>query len=114
VDKIDKAIQRLEHLHAKRMALHEELKRSLALQKLWPDAFDHDRKPTTQIVGNPRRELTFNAHIGDEHRSLPLEDVPTILWSNQVKADIRELGPFGARRYYKILQGENNGTTTNS
>jgi hypothetical protein len=101
----------LDKLYEERDALHHQLKRSLALQEIWPDAFVHGRC-TTQVTGNPRRELTFTLTLANgERHEKPLEDVPVILWPAAVKADIRQLGGFhGSWKYHKILKGEDDAT----
>jgi hypothetical protein len=106
---LTQALLKLDRAYEERDALHHELKRSLALQDIWPDAFTHGRC-TTQVTGNPRRELTFTLKLANgERRSVPLEDVPVILWPETVKADIRQLGGFhGSYKYHKLLKGEDN------
>ena len=106
---IQQKMDELDALYEERDQLHHELKRSLALQAIWPDAFTHGRC-TTQVTGNPRRELTFTLKLANgERRSKPLEEVPVILWPDTVKADIRQLGGFhGSWKYHKILKGEDN------
>lgn len=103
------ALLKLERLYEERDGLHQELKRSLALQEVWPDAFTHGRC-TSQVTGNPRRELTFTLKLANgERRSKPLEEVPVILWPASVKADIRQLGGHhGSWKYHKLLQEEDN------
>lgn len=105
---ISEAMDRLKQLNRDRDDLYRELDKSLALQGVWFDAFEYGRCKS-RIVGNPRDSLTFNLTLGNgEERSLPLEEVPVILWSDQVKADIRQLGPFHSK-YYKLLkEGEDN------
>lgn len=112
MNKLDAAIDRLEKLHRKRGQLQLELKRSLALQKLWPGAFDSDKKPTTQVTGNPRRKLWFAMYNGNERHEMPLEEVPVILWPEAVKNDIRRIG-WNARSVYRnLLKEENNATNS--
>jgi hypothetical protein len=108
---IDLAIERLERLHAERAELHGELKRSLALQNLCEAAFGDGPNPTSRVVGNPRREMTFTISKGNEVlKALPLEEVPVILWSQKVKDDIRAAG-WQARSVYRNLlkEEESNG-----
>lgn len=99
----------LDRVYEERDALHHELKRSLTLQAIWPDAFTHGRC-TTQVTGNCRRELTFTLKLGNgEMYHKPLEQVPTILWPETVKAEIRSAG-YQARAVYKtMLIGEDHG-----
>jgi hypothetical protein len=103
---IAEKLAHLDHLNVQREALHQDLKRSLALQDLWPDAFDHGAC-TSYVVGNPRNEMTFVLTMGNgETREVPLQDVPVVLWSEQVRESIRKLGPHHARKYYHLLKGE--------
>jgi hypothetical protein len=96
----------LDELRAQVDTLHHDLKRSLAIQSIWPDAFDHG-SCTSYVVGNPRNQLTFCLTMANnETREKPLEEVPTILWNPKLKADILMLGPVNARKYYRLLKGE--------
>lgn len=113
-NELDLAIAKLDRLHAERGKLQRELKRSLALERLWPEAFSGDRNPTTQVKGNPRREMTFTMYNGNDTRELPLEEVPVILWPEAVKNDIRRIG-WNARSVYRnLLKEEDNATDTKS
>lgn len=100
----------LDLLYEERAALHHDLRRSLVLQELVPDVFAHGRAKT-RVQGNPRNELTFVVTLGNgEQRTMPLEEVPVILWSESVKADIRDLGPYHARKYHRLMtKGEDDG-----
>jgi hypothetical protein len=103
---IAEKLAHLDNLNVQRDALYKDLNRSLAIQELWPDAFEHGAC-TSYVVGNPRSEMTFVLTLGNkETRKLPLQDVPVILWSEGAKATIRELGPYNARKYYRLLKGE--------
>lgn len=108
MNQIQEKIERLEALNRERDGLYLELKRSLAIEELCPDAFK-EGNPRSQVYGNPRGDLTFTITLANgERHDFPLEDIPVILWSEQVKADIRQLGPFHARKYHTILTGEDN------
>lgn len=97
-------LDQLAHLNSERDKLHHDLRKSLTIQGLWADAFEFGQC-TSRVTGNPRGELTFTITLGNnEQRSLPLEEVPVILWSEQVKDDIRQLGPFHCHRYFKLLK----------
>lgn len=101
MDKISKLQEETEQLM-------QDLHESLTIKRLWPDAFDHGAV-LSQVSGHPAEQLTFTVTLGnEEQRSLPLEEVPVILWSDQVKQDIRKRG---SRKYRNLLQGESNGTS---
>lgn len=101
---LNDALTRLATLNRQRDGLYQDLRRSLALQEIWPDAFEHGRC-TSRVTGNPRSELTFVLTLGNgEQREKPLQDIPVILWSEQVKNDIRRLGPHHARKFYTLLK----------
>lgn len=105
---LHEALSRLEELHSQREQLHRELKRSLALKALWPEAFNGDKNPTTQVTGNCRRSVTFAMYNGNERRELPLEEVPVILWPDALKNDIRRTGWNARSIYREMLKEEDN------
>lgn len=109
---VTELMTKLDSLYEDRRQLHHDLHKSLTIQELWPDAFVHGRC-SSQVKGNLRNKdlpLTFILKLGNgEKRYLPLEEVPTILWPEKLKAEIRKLGPFSGNRFYKLLkQGEDN------
>lgn len=111
MNNIKDAMERLEQLDLERDKLKAELRKSLALQAVWPDAFDHG-PCGSQVVGNPRDQLTFNLKfLNGETRSVPLEEVPVTLWSEQVKDDIRKLGPMSKSRYFYLLTQHEKGAS---
>lgn len=81
--------------------LMQDLDKSLAVQELWPNAF-RNGNPTSRVRGNPRKSLRFNITFPDGTTdSMPLEDLPIILWPESVKADLKGLSPYN--KYNKIL-----------
>lgn len=108
-----KQLDKIEKLQQEVALKRQQLKRSITIMTIWPDAFEQG-SVTTQVTGNPRKQLTFTLTMGDgEKRTKPLEEVPTVLWPASVKADVLKLGPFACRKYFDLLKGEDaNGSTS--
>jgi hypothetical protein len=113
---IDTMMDRLDKLDAERAALRHDLRKSLAIKLLWPDAFEHGQC-SSQVKGNLRNKtlpLTFTLKLGNgEERSVPLEEVPPILWPKKLKEEINKLGFMSGNRFFRILKEEEiNATNT--
>lgn len=105
---VSKTLERLDKANAERASLTHQLRKSLAIQELWPDAFEHG-SCVSVVTGNVHVGFTFTLTFDNgDTTTKPLEDVPTILWPEKIKADVRRLGLFSANKYYKILRGEKN------
>ena len=92
----------LEQLNAKKATLFTQLKRSLMIQEIWPEAFDHG-KATTQAVGDPRRTITWTITNGNgDCHEMDLLAVPVELWSEQIIDSINDV-PGHATKYWRIL-----------
>ena len=91
-DKLD----HLDELDRQRKELRNQLDKSLAIKQLWPNAFEGEGRVTSRVTGNPLGgSLLFTVTLADGKRhTLPLEEVPTVLWSEQVKKDMSKLSPF--------------------
>lgn len=93
---------RIEELTRQQTETVAKLRRSLVLQELWPEAFEHG-SVRSQVVGNVRRgELTFTVTRGDgSSRSFELAAVPVLLWPEAVLEDVRGR-PQG--KYFQLLR----------
>jgi hypothetical protein len=104
------ALDAADELAERAAETRRDLRRSLAIKELWPEAFDVRGGVTSQIVGNNNKELTFTIKRKDgKKRAFDLLDVPFCLWCEQVKAAIRKgrIGNGPAIRYYnKLIQHE--------
>lgn len=99
-----KLIEKIEALREKQDKTLAELKRSLLIKALWPEAFEAG-SVTSSATGNPHHNhtLTFILTRKDNiSRHYDLADVPVQLWPAQVVADIGER--YGNSKYKKILK----------
>jgi hypothetical protein len=80
-----------------------EFDKSMAIQEMWPNAFEHGAI-TTYVRGNCRTGMRWTVTFGNgEEAHMDLKLVPVLLWPEQVKDDIREAGPRFP--YWNILCG---------
>ena len=101
MNKAQELYKKLHDLGEERNELMVRLAKSLAIQELWPNAF-RNGNPTAQVVGNIRKSLEYTITFPDGTTdSMPLEDVPVILWPQKVKDDLKVLSPYN--KYNKVL-----------
>jgi hypothetical protein len=97
-----KQLAKLEALEAKKADLMQQLKRSLLIQELWPEAFEHGAV-TTQAIGNPRNIITWTIVDGNgTDRCFPLSTVPVELWPKDLIDKLKNDRP-GASKYARIF-----------
>ena len=68
----------VERAYANRERLIERLRKSYALELLWPAVFDHGSASSVVVMRGKSGVLKVRNGAGEE-RSFPLEDVPDIL-----------------------------------
>ena len=103
-DTRQQALESLEHLQqleARKAELYDELHRSLLIQQLWPEAFDHG---TVSSAWMGPREEPYRHHINRRHlerwrlrvtngageqREFPLAEVPEGLHNDAVRRAVR-------------------------
>jgi hypothetical protein len=104
MDQAIKLIEQIETLREKQDKCLSELKKSLRIKALWPEAFKLGAVNST-VTGNPRRALIFTITRGDgESRQFPLTDIPLELWPAQVLEDMKR--PGANPHYQSIIKGE--------
>jgi len=96
-------LERIETLEARAAELRSELKRSLMIKEIWPEAFKQG-SVTTQATGNPHSVITWTitAGNGDLHE-MDLANVPVELWPAQVINDIKNAA-YPRGKYNRILR----------
>ena len=70
--------------------LRYELRRSLALEGLWPGCFDGENRPRVCIAGNPYSVMWLRVAVGDEVRTWKVRDVPLILVERELQQIARD------------------------
>lgn len=101
MNKAQELYKKLHDAGEERDDLMKQLAKSLAIQELWPNAF-RNGNPKSRVRGNPRKSLRFNITFPDGTTdSMPLEDLPVILWPEAVKDDLKALSVYN--KYNKIL-----------
>ena len=104
MDQAIKLIDRIEALREKQDKCLTELKKSLRIKALWPEAFEHGSVNST-VTGNPRRALIYKITRGDGvSREFPLSAVPLELWPAQVLEDMKR--PGANPHYGSMARGE--------
>lgn len=81
---IHQKMAQIKKLRAEQIKLTEELEVSLALQELWPDAFNGGRCTTRFEGGRMFHHMVITNAEGVE-KVFQLPEVPTILWYKQLR-----------------------------
>lgn len=80
--------------------LRQELRRSILLQDLWPDVFEHG-STTSWVSGHASRELRYTIKRGDgSKRTFDLTMVPLALWPEEV---IQHIKRYRGKYYTHLL-----------
>lgn len=104
MDQAIKLIEQIETLREKQNKCLAELKKSLRIKALWPEAFELGSVNST-VTGNPRRALIYKITRADgSYREFPLSAVPLELWPAQVLEDMKR--PGANAHYTSLARGE--------
>jgi hypothetical protein len=99
--KRQEVLDNLKSLWKKRDELQGELQRSLAIQELWPEAFEHGRV-FSHVEGNPGSGFFLTIKRGDgEERKFNIKEVPTILIPESFLEDCLSRNYCYGYRWYK-------------
>lgn len=93
---IDQKMQKIKELHKKKSDLFDKLERSLAMQKIWPEAFDHGsiKSHVEGSLNYPKEIKLVIVNGTGERREILLKDAPRVIRDVHVPLYGEEYSPF--------------------
>ncbi len=82
-------LDRLEELAARGSELRADLRRSLALEELWPGLFKLG-KVTAGLQGNPYSTMRLRVTAGEEVRTFKVREVPLVLVERELRREAKQ------------------------
>lgn len=100
---VDQKMQKIKELHKKKGDLFDQLERSLAMKKIWPEVFDHGRikSHVDGSLNYPKEMKLVIVNGAGEERKILLKDAPRVIRDFHVNMYGEDYSPF--MFYFKRL-----------